>query len=213
MSFVAVPRKLDASDSAAALEHAKALRDEITKGTPFAEVAKRESADTCSGRDGGSLGTFGRGAMTKAFEDAVFSLPLNTVSEPVATEFGYHLITSASAPRTVSRRSHILVKFELAGKHRDQVDAETDSLERLAAERLDPAALDTVARALKLPIGQTGPVQEGGRVVLGTVCDSRRRRLGVPGEEVPETSPVIEGEAPPTSSGSTRCRRPGCRPQ
>ncbi len=193
MSFVAVPRKLDASDTAAALDHAKALRDEIQKGTPFAEVAKRESADTVSGRNGGDLGTFGRGAMAKSFEGAAFSLPLNIVSEPVVTEFGYHLIKVSKRTKDSVTASHILVKIELAGKHRDQVDAETDSLERLAAERLDPAALDTVARVLKLPIGQTGPVQESGRVVLGQYVIPDAAVWAFQAKKN-ETSSVIEGE-------------------
>lgn len=194
MSFVAVPRKLDASDSSAALEHAKALRTEIVKGTSFAEVAKRESADTLSGRNGGDLGTFGKGQMAPVFEKAAFALPLNTVSEPVGTDFGYHIIQVSKRTKDSVTARHILVKVELAGKHRDQIDAETDSLERLAAERLDPAALDTVARALKLPIGQTGPVQESGRVVLGTfvVPDAAVWAFQA---KVHETSPVIEGEA------------------
>ena len=193
MSFVAVPRKLDASDSSAALEHAKALREEIVKGTPFAEVARRESADTLSGRNGGDLGTFGKGQMTPVFEKAAFALPLNTVSAPVGTEFGYHLIQVTKRTKDSVTARHLLVKVELAGKHRDQIDAETDSLERLAAERLDPAALDTVARALKLPIGQTGPVQENGRVVLGSyvVPDAAVWAFQA---KVHETSPVIEGE-------------------
>ncbi len=194
MSFVAVPGKLDASDSSTALEHAKALREEILKGTPFAEVAKRESADTLSGRDGGNLGTFGRGQMSSAFEKAAFAIPINTVSEPVGTQFGYHLIRVSKRTKDSVTAQHILVKVELAGRHRDQVDAETDSLERLAAERLDPAALDTVARALKLPIGQTGPVQESGRVVLGSyvIPDAAVWAFQA---KVHETSPVIEGEA------------------
>lgn len=193
MSFVAVSRKLDASDSAAALEHVKALRDEIAKGTPFAEVAKRESADTLSGRNGGDLGPFGKGQMSPAFEKSAFAIPLNTISEPVGTEFGYHLIQVTKRTKDSVTARHLLVKVELNGKHRDQVDAETDSLERLAAERLDPAALDTVARALKLPIGQTGPVQESGRVVLGTYVIPNAAVWAFQAK-VHETSPVIEGE-------------------
>ena len=69
-----------------------------------------------------------------------------------------------------------------------------DSLERLAAEHLDPAALDTAARALKLPIGQTGPVQEGTRVLLGTAVIPDAGVWAFQAK-VGETSPVIDGEA------------------
>ena len=57
----------------------------------FRNAAKRYS--TCpSGRDGGMLGYFGRGDMVKPFEEAAFNLPNGQVSEPVKTQFGYHLI-------------------------------------------------------------------------------------------------------------------------
>ena len=57
----------------------------------FEEAAGQFS--TCpSGQQGGDLGEFGRGMMVPEFEDAAFALELNTVSEPVKTQFGYHLI-------------------------------------------------------------------------------------------------------------------------
>jgi len=61
--------------------------DKIT----FADAAMRYSKCP-SKRNGGDLGFFGRGQMVKPFETAVFTLPLNTVSDPVRTQFGYHLI-------------------------------------------------------------------------------------------------------------------------
>lgn len=191
MSYVAVGRKLDASDSAAALARVKNLRAEIVGGAAFAEVAKRESSDTLSARQGGELGEFTKGQMVPAFDKAVFSLPLNTLSEPVQTDFGYHLIEVTKRTGDKATARHILVPIELAGVHRDNVDRLADSLERLAADRLDPAAIDTVARALKLPIGQTGPVQEGSRVLVGTsvIPDAGVWAFQA---KTGETSPVIE---------------------
>ncbi len=75
-----------------ALARAEALRQRILKGEDFAAVAKAESDDTGSGKNGGDLGTFGRGRMIPEFEQAVFSLPVGEVSQPVRTQFGYHLI-------------------------------------------------------------------------------------------------------------------------
>lgn len=75
-----------------ALARAQALRQRILKGEDFAEVAKAESDDTGSGKNGGDLGSFGRGRMIPEFEKAVFSIPVGEVSEPVRTQFGYHLI-------------------------------------------------------------------------------------------------------------------------
>jgi peptidyl-prolyl cis-trans isomerase D len=192
LSYVTVSRMLDASDSAATLARVRELRQEIVAGSPFEEVARREGMDGTAPL-GGDLGTFGRGDMVPAFDAAAFSLPLNTVSEPVQTEHGWHLIevTGRTADSVTAR--HILLRIELAGAHRDLVDAQADSLEELAAERLDPAALDTAARALRLPIGQAAPVQKGNRAIVGPYL------LGDPGvwafqAQEGETSPVIETE-------------------
>jgi peptidyl-prolyl cis-trans isomerase D len=107
--------------------------------------------------------------MDPAFDSAAFALPLNTLSQPVLSEFGFHLIEVTSRKGDKAKGRHILIPIEVAGAHRDQLDAQADSLEKLAAEKADPAALDTVARALKLPIGKSGPVQEGTKVQLGNL--------------------------------------------
>lgn len=75
-----------------ALAKAKDLRAKITAGGNFADLAKAESDDTGSGANGGSLGEFTRGRMVPQFEEAAFKLAVNEVSEPVKTQFGYHVI-------------------------------------------------------------------------------------------------------------------------
>jgi peptidyl-prolyl cis-trans isomerase D len=191
LSFVALPRLTNASDTAFARARADSARAEILAGAPFADVARRESADSASAAKGGDLGEWERGAMDPAFDSAAFALPLNRVSPPVLSQFGFHLIEVTSRKGKKAKARHILFPIEVDGAHREQLDARADSLERLAAERDDPAALDTVARALKLPIGRSGPVQKGTKVQLGN--------LAVPDAGVwafqskpGSTSPVIE---------------------
>jgi parvulin-like peptidyl-prolyl isomerase len=75
-----------------ALEKTKALRARIVAGEDFATIAKAESDDTGSGATGGSLNAFGHGQMVPPFEKAAFALPVGQVSEPVKSQFGYHLI-------------------------------------------------------------------------------------------------------------------------
>ncbi|MDA8482760.1 peptidylprolyl isomerase [Pseudomonas resinovorans] len=71
------------------------LKAAIEAGADFAEIAKQHS--TCpSSRDGGNLGSFGRGQMVKEFDTVVFSAPLNVVQGPVKTQFGYHLLEVTS---------------------------------------------------------------------------------------------------------------------
>jgi len=168
LSFVALPRQTTPADTAAAHARADSVRQEIVAGAPFAEVAQRESSDSGSAARGGDLGEWTRGTMDPAFDSAAFALPLNKVSQPVLSKFGYHLIEVTSRKGAKAKGRHILIPIEIAGTHRDQVDAQADSLEKLGAEKADPAALDTAARALKLPIGKSSPVQEGTKVQLGT---------------------------------------------
>ena len=58
----------------------------------FEELAAKFSQDPGSAAKGGSLGSFGRGAMVKPFEDAVFGMEVNQISDVVESEFGYHII-------------------------------------------------------------------------------------------------------------------------
>jgi parvulin-like peptidyl-prolyl isomerase len=74
-----------------ALSDIQALADRIKGGEDFGEVAQ-EMSDCPSGKRGGDLGTFGRGQMVGAFEDAAFGLEVGESSGVVETDFGYHLI-------------------------------------------------------------------------------------------------------------------------
>lgn len=73
-------------------ETANKVLDELEAGATFEELAKKYSSDTASRDMGGDLGWFPRGMMVQPFEDAVFSMEVGTVSEPVQTDFGYHII-------------------------------------------------------------------------------------------------------------------------
>lgn len=75
-----------------ALARAKDLREKIVKGADFGALAKAESDDTGTGANGGDLGSFGHGRMVKEFDDAAFKLPVGEISQPVKTQFGYHII-------------------------------------------------------------------------------------------------------------------------
>ena len=194
LSYVSLPRLPDASDSAAALARANALRAEIAGGAPFADVARRESADTMSGKNGGDLGEMSRTGIDADFSAAAFAVPLNTLSQPVRSAFGWHLLEVESRKGDTFKGKHILIPIEVTGEHRRQLDRRADSLEQLAAERLEPSALDSAATALKLTIHATGPVVQGGAVMgaeTGRIPDASIWAFQAkPGEE----SPVIEAD-------------------
>jgi len=73
------------------LEQATALRQQINEGSEFSALA-REHSSCPSKASGGSLGKFGRGMMVPQFEQATFDLAIGAVSEPVQTQFGWHII-------------------------------------------------------------------------------------------------------------------------
>ncbi|MEE9594698.1 MAG: peptidylprolyl isomerase [Candidatus Hydrothermarchaeales archaeon] len=72
-------------------DEAKKVLDELNNGKSFSKVAK-ECSLCPSKKRGGDLGTFGRGKMVKEFEKTAFSLSKGQVSEPVKTQFGWHVI-------------------------------------------------------------------------------------------------------------------------
>ena len=72
-----------------------AILERLKNGESFANLAKQLSIDKASGKKGGDLGFFGRGMMVKLFENTAFKLEKGQISEPVKTEFGYHIIKRA----------------------------------------------------------------------------------------------------------------------
>ncbi|MGM0875560.1 MAG: peptidylprolyl isomerase [Bacillota bacterium] len=71
---------------------AKEVKEKINAGEDFAELAKEYSTDTASAESGGDLGFFGEGSMVAEFEKAAFSMKVDEISEPVKSEYGYHII-------------------------------------------------------------------------------------------------------------------------
>lgn len=74
-----------------ALTQIETLQKRLTEGEDFAALAK-ECSDCPSGRDGGDLGTFSRGAMVPEFDAVAFTLDIGADSDVVTTSFGFHLI-------------------------------------------------------------------------------------------------------------------------
>jgi peptidyl-prolyl cis-trans isomerase C len=72
-------------------ELAERLMEEVTTGDSFARLAQ-EHSKCPSGKIGGQLGQFGRGQMVKEFEDAAFAIEPGSITGPIRTQFGYHLI-------------------------------------------------------------------------------------------------------------------------
>ena len=68
------------------------ILEKIKAGEKFGNLAKEFSTDKGSGKKEGNLGYFTKGMMVKPFEDTAFKLQIGEISEPIKTEFGYHVI-------------------------------------------------------------------------------------------------------------------------
>lgn len=166
VSILSIPRAVTAADSLATRQKLEALRAEIMAGAKFEDVAKRESADTISGQNGGSLGTGGRNRFVNAFEDAAYALKVGEVSQPVLTQFGYHLIkVDQRKGDTISMR-HILLHLQQSDSSALRSDRRADSLSRIAASQDRKEKFDSAAKVLGLtPV--TMEVIEG-EALMGT---------------------------------------------
>jgi peptidyl-prolyl cis-trans isomerase D len=87
-----VPEDATDEQEKAVLERAQGVYEEILKGRDFAEAASALTEDPTGKHNGGDLGWFERGRMVPEFEQKAFSMKPGELSEPVLTDFGYHII-------------------------------------------------------------------------------------------------------------------------
>lgn len=140
-----------AAAKARALAQADSILRELRNGAEFETAAKRFSMDPASKEQGGSLGWFRRGQMDTRFEDVAFMLRPGTISQPVETPFGYHLIqVERVQPAEVSAR-HILLMPEITQADQDSAEALAN---RIKAALEQGASIDSVART------HTDPLEE-----------------------------------------------------
>ena len=147
-----------ANADAKALEAAHAtlakIQARLKAGDAFEVLAKEYSQDKASAVKGGDLGFFGKGVMDKSFEDAVFKLEKNAVSEPVRSSFGLHLIKLTDI-KPAHRKSFEEARAELERAYRrsqaeKQYYDHTDGLADTAYQQ--PDSLEPVAKLLQTTI-------------------------------------------------------------
>lgn len=90
--LIKVDKAADQATVDAAKAKADGLHQQLVGGTDFATLAKTNSDDTGSRDTGGDLGWFGRGDMVKQFEDQAFSMKPGDLSQPIRTDYGWHII-------------------------------------------------------------------------------------------------------------------------
>jgi len=158
-------------------DEAKAIVEELAEGADFATLAQERSTGP-SGPNGGDLGWFGRGMMVPSFEDAVISLELGAVSDPVETQFGWHVI-QLNETRIANAPSLDELKEELSAEiGSGAIEAELGVLEGAAevvrSLEIDPA----VIRNEQLRVSQIAPRARGRlrRCLCGGKIRGARRR-------------------------------------
>jgi peptidyl-prolyl cis-trans isomerase D len=150
--------KTEGKDEAAVRKQAESVLAQVKKGGDFAALAKQHSEDEASKATGGDMDYFGRGAMVKEFDEAVWNLqPGQITQELVKTQYGFHIIKVADK-RAAMTRSVADVRPQLE----DQIKTEKAQAEasrkadELAAKIKAPADLDRVAREESLAVGDSG---------------------------------------------------------
>jgi peptidyl-prolyl cis-trans isomerase D len=150
ISILTISRRPTAADSEDTRRQMESLRAEIARGAKFEDVAKRESDDTVTGAKGGDLGKSVRGTFVKSFDDAAFRLPVGVISQPVKTEYGWHLIRVDRRVADSIWVHHILKFVKQSDTAATRTDRLADSLSRFAAGATEPARFDSAAKLFRL---------------------------------------------------------------
>ncbi len=149
--------KTEGKDDGAVKARAEELLKQVKNGTDFAELAKKNSEDEASAKNGGDLDYFGHGRMIPEFEQVAFALQPGQISDLVKTSYGYHIIKLVDKkPGTTKTLAEVRqqINDQLASE-RAQAQA-ADLAQTLAKEISKPADLDKVAKARGLTVQESG---------------------------------------------------------
>jgi parvulin-like peptidyl-prolyl isomerase len=121
MQMAVWTRTMSPADTAYAKQQIDDLKLRLDQGDDFIELAETYTMDPSGQGTGGDLGWFGKGAMVKPFEDAVYALEVGEISDPVQTRFGWHIIrldeerdSETDKGEREVRARHILIRPEIS---------------------------------------------------------------------------------------------------
>jgi len=149
--------KTEGKDDAAVKAKAEEVLKQAKAGADFAELAKKYSEDEQSAKNGGDLDYFGRGRMVPEFDQAVFAMQPNQTSDLVKTQYGYHIIKLVDK-KVATTKPLAEVRQQITdqlGYERAQAQA-TDLAQKLEKQISRPGDLDSVAKANKLAVQESG---------------------------------------------------------
>src|SRR6266849_5998006 len=149
--------KTEGKDEASVKAKAEDLLKQARAGADFAELARKNSEDEASAKNGGDLDYFGRGRMVPEFDQAVFAMQPGQISDLVKTQYGYHVIKLVDK-KNATTRPLAEVRQQLADQlayERAQAQA-ADLAQSLEKQISKPADLDKVAKAQGLSVQESG---------------------------------------------------------
>jgi peptidyl-prolyl cis-trans isomerase D len=119
--LIKVDPKASPADQMQAQMKAENIVKQLRAGADFAKLARENSADPSSSAAGGDMGFVDRGMTVEAFDQAIFSIPLNTISDPIRSqEYGYHIV-KVTERRAPGYRTFDEVRQQLASQMVDQM--------------------------------------------------------------------------------------------
>ena len=149
--------KTEGKDDAAVKAKAEELLKQARGGADFAELAKKNSEDEASAKNGGDLDYFGKGRMVPEFDAAVFAMQPGQISDLVKTQYGYHIIRLVDK-KPATTRPLAEVRQQLSDQlayQRAQAQA-ADLAQSLEKQIKSPSDLDKVGRAQGLVVQESG---------------------------------------------------------
>lgn len=191
---VAPDAELDAVE--AARDRAQNVAERIRGGEDFATLAQQLSEDEVSGAKGGDLGYFARGRMVPEFDEAVFTLETGVVSDPVRTDFGFHVIRVEDV-RPAGQQPLEEVREQVRGQLRfaEIRDVAGELAAELRAKASEQGGLRGAAEELGLELRDTGVVSRSGTVPgLGPVPEMVRTMFELGQQELSEVLSLPRGE-------------------
>lgn len=144
-------------------DEAKKISEQLKKGADFAKIAKEKSIDAGSAKNGGDLGFFSKGQMVPEFDKVAFGLKPGQISEPVKTQFGYHIIkvTGKKEGQVVEfeKVKNLLTQRVQAEKQKDVFDSYVNSLKSSYKVDVNKEAVS------KLSVGEATDKSKAGEAV------------------------------------------------
>jgi peptidyl-prolyl cis-trans isomerase D len=175
--LIQLPTGADAKAEAAALKKAQDLLAQIRKGADFADLAKKNSDDSGSAAQGGDLGFADTSAYVKPFADALFKMKPGEVSDPVRTQYGYHIIRlEAVQPARVKTLADARAEIE-ADYRRDRAAEIFGDRQEQIQQKLEAGATGDLAGLAKdfgMSLGEVNDFTRTDGGALGTSADLNR---------------------------------------